>query len=89
MCVYSCNLPEDIVPENFLFQWPDRTKMHRIYQNLLKEVNCDHKYVRCTYLIDNNFEFLKASITLDQVALVCAEIVKYKPTGNIAGFIAY
>ena len=37
---------EDIVPENFYFQWPDRTKMKCLYQNILK-VNGDQKSLRC------------------------------------------
>ena len=47
--------PEEVVSENFCFRWPPRTKMQHIYQNLLKEVNSDHKYLRCTDIQDTKF----------------------------------
>ena len=36
--------PEELVPENYDLWWPVRSKIQHIYQSLLKEVNCDHKY---------------------------------------------
>ena len=36
--------PEFIDPENFFLQWIDRTKMQRMYQKFLKEVNGNHKF---------------------------------------------
>ena len=68
--------PEELVPEKSFFQLPSRTKIHRIYQRLLKEVNGDQKYLRCSFLLDNDFEVLSAAITLDKVDLVCAEVYK-------------
>ena len=38
---------EDTAPENFYFQYPDRNKVQCINQRLLKEVNGDHKCLRC------------------------------------------
>ena len=39
--------PEELDPEIFYFQWPVRTKMQRLYQNILKEGNGDHNFLRC------------------------------------------
>ena len=47
--------PEDIVLENLYFQLPDRNKIQRMYQYILKEVNWYHKYLRCPDLWDKNF----------------------------------
>ena len=63
--------PEDLDPENFYFQWPAGTKIQRLIQNLFKEGNGDHKYLRCPYLRDNNFEVLCSKIALDKVNLEC------------------
>ena len=38
---------EELDPINFYFQWPDRTKIQRMYQNLLKEINGSQKFLRC------------------------------------------
>ena len=81
--------PEEIVTDHLYFQWPDITKMKRMYQKLLKEGNVNHNHLRCTDLQDNNFEVLSSSITLDEVDLVFAETVKTKPTGYYSGFITY
>ena len=40
--------PEELVPENYHFRWPDRTKTQCINQRLLKEDNGYHKYLSCT-----------------------------------------
>ena len=70
--VYNIGLyPKDIVPENFHCHWPGRTKTKRIYQRLLKEVNANHRYLRCTDLRNKNFEVSFPVITLDKVDLVC------------------
>ena len=37
--------PEEIVSENLRFQWPTKTKMQCMYQNIWKEGNGDHKYL--------------------------------------------
>ena len=52
-----------------------------MYQKFLKEVNGDHKFLRCTDLRDNNFEVMHSAIA--------AETVKSKPTGNDSVFITY
>ena len=54
--------PEYIDPEILLFQWPDRTKMHSIYQSLLKEGNGNHNCFRGTHIFDNKFEVLRSGI---------------------------
>ena len=81
--------PEELVQENLYFQWPSRTKIQCMYKRLLKEVNGDHKYLRCTYIQDNNFDLLRSEIALDKFDLECAETVKYKPTVNDSCFITY
>ena len=60
-----------------------------MYQNLFKEVNIDHNFLRYPDLRDNNFEFLRLTIALDKVNLDFAATVKSKPTGNDSVFIAY
>ena len=60
-----------------------------MYQNHLKECNCDHKFLRCTDLLGKNFEVLRSEIALDEVYLECAVTVKAKPNGNYSGFITY
>ena len=71
--MYTIGLyPGELVPENFYFLWPSRTKMQRIYKRLLKEGNGYHKYLRCSDLQDKNFEILRSAILLDKVDLVCA-----------------
>ena len=42
--------PEDIISEILCFQWPAKTEMQNLYQNLLKEGNGDQKYLRWSYL---------------------------------------
>ena len=69
---------EELVSENFYFQWPSRTKMQHLYQNILKESNGDHKYLRCPDIRDNNFEVMRPAITLDKVDQNCAETVEKK-----------
>ena len=39
--------PEELDTEKFHIQWPARTKMQRMYQDLLKEGNGDHNFLRC------------------------------------------
>ena len=63
--------------------------MQHIYQNILKEGNGNHKYLRCTDLRDNNNEFMCSEIALDKVDLMREENVKTKPTRNSSGFITY
>ena len=63
--------------------------MQRMYQNILKEGNGDHKYLRCPDIWDNNFEVLRPSITSDKIDLDCAENVKSKPTVNDSVFVNY
>ena len=58
-----------------------------MYQNLLKEGSGDHKYLSCQDLQELFFEVLRSEIELDKVDLVCAENLKYKPTGNDSVFI--
>ena len=58
-----------------------------IYHGIFKEVNGDKKYLSCTYLLYNNFEFLRAATTLDKVYIVCSETVREKPTGNDTGLL--
>ena len=74
--------PKGIVPEIFYFQWLARSKMQRMYQNILKEGYGVQKFLRCTYLRYNSFAFLHSEIALDKVDLLCSEPVKSKPTGN-------
>ena len=81
--------PKYIVPKIIYFQWPVITKIQCIYQNKLKEVNGDHKYLRFPGICGNNFDILRSSITLNKVYLVCVETVKAKPTEIDSGFITY
>ena len=60
-----------------------------MYQNLLKEGNGHHKFLRCPDLRDNDFEVLHSEITLDKVDLEFAQTIKYKPTANDSYFITY
>ena len=60
-----------------------------MYQNICKEGNGDHKFLRCTNIWDNNFEVLRSEISLDKFNLEYAENVKAKPTGNNSGLITY
>ena len=60
-----------------------------MYQRFLKEDNVDHKFLRCPYFRDNNFEVLRSSITLDKFDLYYKETVKAKPTGNDSVFITH
>ena len=46
---------EELVPVNYHFQWPARTKIQRIYQSLLKEGNGDIKFLRCPDIQDYKF----------------------------------
>ena len=78
--------PEDIVPEKFYFQWPDRNKIQIIYQRILKEFNSDHNYLRFLDLRDNNFKILRLKNSLDKVHFLCAENVKSKPIRNYSKF---
>ena len=73
----------------YYFRWPDRTKMQRIYQNILKEGNGNKKCLRFPDIQDNKFDILRSAIVLDKVDQVCEETVRAKPTGNDSGFITY
>ena len=64
--------PEEIVPENFHFQSPSRTKVQHVYQKILKEGNGDHNYLRLIEVQDKNFDVLRSEIVLDKFDLVCA-----------------
>ena len=57
-----------------------------MHQKLLKDGNCDQKYLRCPELRGNNFEVLRSAIILGKVDLECVETVNAKPTGNNLGF---
>ena len=46
--------PEDLDPEKFYFQWPARTKMKCFYQEVFKEGDGDHKFLRCPDLKTKN-----------------------------------
>ena len=81
--------PEELDPEKIYFQWPTRTKIQRLYQDILREFNGDQKYLRCPDLQDNSFEVLSSEITQDKIDLDCAETVKAKPTVNGSGYITY
>ena len=74
--------PVEHEPQNFYFQRPAITKMQRICQNILKEGNGDHKYLRCQNIWDNNFEVMRSEIALDKVDMACAETIKDKYNGN-------
>ena len=50
--------------------------MQWIHQDILKEINGDHKYLRCPGLQDNNFKVLRSDIAMYKVYLECAETVK-------------
>ena len=80
---------EEFDPENFYLQWPTRTKMQHMYENILKEGNYSHKFSRSPDLQENNFQVLHSEIALDKVDLGCAATVKDKPTGNDSDFITY
>ena len=60
-----------------------------MYNDLFKEVNGYHKFLRCTNLQNNNFEFMRSTIALDKLDLVCAETIKAKPDENYSVFITY
>ena len=79
--------PEEIDPEYLSFQWTIKTTMHCIYQRLLKEVNGDHKYLRCLCIKDKHFNIMCTDIALDRVNLAWEEKFREKPTGNDAVFI--
>ena len=63
--------------------------MRHMHQKFLKEGNVGHKFLRCTYIWDNNFEFMRSEIVLDKFDLEFAETVKAKPTRTNSGFIIY
>ena len=75
--------------KNCFFHWPGRTKMHHIYQNILKEGNSGHKYLRCPYLWHINIEILLIAIAQYKIDIVCSDAVREKSTGNDVGFITY
>ena len=81
--------PEEFDPENFFFHWPSRYIIQCIYQIIIKKRNVYHKYSRCTYLQDENFEVMHTALSLDKLDLACAKILREKPTGNDSGFITY
>ena len=54
--------PEDIDPKHFLFKWIGNTQIQHIYQSILKELNGNHKYLRCTGILYENSEVLHTSI---------------------------
>ena len=47
-----------------------------MYQNILKEVNYDQKYLRCIDLQYNYFEVMFSAIASYVVDLVCAQMLK-------------
>ena len=61
--------PEEIVSKHFFFQWPARTKILCMYQNMFKEVNGDQRYLIFPDLLYNNFEVLGSEIPLDKADL--------------------
>ena len=63
--------------------------MQRLYQRIFKVGSGDHKFLRCPYLQDNNFEVLCSSIALDKVGVERAGNIKSKPNGNGSSFITY
>ena len=63
--------------------------MQCLYQNILKEGNDYHEYLRCPNLLEKNFEFLRSEIVMEKVDLICAETVKATPTGSDSVFITY
>ena len=81
--------PKQLVPKYYYFRWTSRNKIQRIYWELLKGGNIDHKYLSCPYLQGNNFDIIHSAIPLEKVDLVCAETVKSKSTGNDSCFIMY
>ena len=66
-----------------------KTKMKRIYQRFLKQLNGDKNYLRCSYLRDNNFEILCVVIALDKLYHAYADTVREKLTINYEGSITY
>ena len=81
--------PKELWPGDFYFHWHAKNKIQCICKRFWKGVNGDHKYLRCTYILYNNFDILCSSIALDKVDLVCIETDKAKPTENDSGFITY
>ena len=79
--------PENIVPETFYFQWPARTKIQRLHQNILKEGNGYQKYLMCPDLWDRNFQVVCSEISLYKVDLKCVETVKSKPSVDYSGLL--
>ena len=61
---------EELVTEKLCFQCPVRTKIQRMYHNVLTEVNGNNKYLMCPNLQYNNFEVLHSAIELDKADLV-------------------
>ena len=57
----------NFTPEHLFFKWTESNKMHHIYQKLLSEVNGEHKYLICKYLLDKKFEVLHVAISLDKL----------------------
>ena len=49
--------------------------MQCIYHSLLKEGNDDHKYLKCPYIIYNNFEVMSSDIALGKADLYFAETI--------------
>ena len=82
------SFPEDINTEMFLSRQPDRTKIHRICQRILREGNGDHKYLRCPYLQDKFLGYVYRYF-IYKVEFVCAQKDRAKPTSNYSGFITY
>ena len=80
---------KSFVQKHFTFSCLPKIKRQRIYQIIVKEGNDDHKYLWRPDLRYNNFEILRSAILLDNIDMVCAETVKYKPTGNYSGLINY
>ena len=60
-----------------------------MYQNIFKESDSNHKFLRFPYLQDKNFEVLRSSTALDKVGLDSAGTVRAKPTVKYSGFITY
>ena len=63
--------------------------MKHIYQRILKNGDGGHKYLRCPYLRDSDFDILCPDIALDKVEQTCGKTVKAKPNEKYSGFITY
>ena len=60
-----------------------------MYQKLLKESNGDHKYFKCTGILNNKLYGLCSENLFDRVEWVCSETVKAKYAANDSSYIIY